>query len=252
MNRLPWILYDGDCLAEGGLSEIADASVDHVITDPPYEAEAHGKGRRTRRIARIEGKAVGVCVPEILPFDAITDEQRLTVGEHIGRIVKRWALVFCQTEGAYKWRIALERGGLDYVRTMIWVKPDAQPQFTGDRPGVGYESIVVAHRTGRKRWNGGGRVGVFTHGRERGPNGEGAPHPTTKPLPLMRELVELFTDEGETIVDPFAGSGSTGVACRMLGRHFIGWEIDREYAAIARRRLAGDEAKPSALQPSLW
>jgi site-specific DNA-methyltransferase (adenine-specific) len=116
---------------------------------------------------------------------------------------------------------------------------------------MGYESIVVAHRAGRKRWNGGGKVGVLTHGKA-GLTGDTQPHPTTKPLPLMRELVELFTDPGETICDPYAGSGSTGVAAGMLGRHFIGWEVDAEYHAIAMRRLRGEEARPDERQPSLF
>ena len=85
-------------------------------------------------------------------------------------------------------------------------------------------------------------------------NGEkGAkPHTSTKPTSLMRELVEDFTDPGDLVVDPFAGSGTTGVACRMLGRRFVGWERDPTYFEIACRRLAGDEATPRAEQPSLF
>ena len=78
------------------------------------------------------------------------------------------------------------------------------------------------------------------------------PHPTTKPLPLMRQIVEDFTDENDTILDPFAGSGTTGVAAIQLGRHFVGWERDANYHAIATRRLRGDEAKPNPAQPSLF
>ncbi len=53
-----------------------------------------------------------------------------------------------------------------------------------------------------------------------------------------------FTKPGELVCDPYAGSGTTGVACRALGRHFIGWESDTAMAAIARRRIAGDRAVP--------
>lgn len=247
---MTWDLRLGSCLDPlTGLASLADDSVDVTITDPPYEAEAHTKGRRTKRNG-------GVCVPEVLPFAAITSDVRVESAREIGRVARRWALVFCQTEAAQEWAACLVNAGLDYVRTMIWVKPDGQPQFTGDRPGVGYESIVVAHRPGRKRWNGGGRTGVFTCLREKGAlvTGEyiGAPHPTTKPLPLMRELVSLFSDPGELVLDPFAGSGSTGVACNQLGRHFLGWELSPEYHAIAMRRLRGEEAKPRPEQPSLF
>jgi site-specific DNA-methyltransferase (adenine-specific) len=242
-----WSLHLGDCIE--GMRTLADLSVDVVITDPPYEAEAHTKGRRTKR----DG---GVCVPEVIPFAAITHEQRVDVSFEVARTTRRWALVFCQTEAAQLWATCLIAAGLDYVRTMVWIKPDGQPQFTGDRPGVGYESVVVAHRPGRKRCNGGGRTGVFTAYREKGPLvcGEysGAPHPTTKPLPLMRELVSLFSDPGELVLDPFAGSGSTGVACRQLGRRFLGWELNRDYYDIACRRMRGEEAKPNPAQPSLF
>lgn len=244
---MTWTLHRGSCLdSVTGLASLADKSVDVTITDPPYEAEAHTKGRRTKRNG-------GVCVPEVLPFAAIDEDTRCGVALQMARVTRRWVLVFCQTEAAQPWAQALVAGGLDYVRTMIWVKPDGQPQFTGDRPGVGYESIVVAHHPGRKRWNGGGRTGVFVEnkGAGRAP-GSPAPHPTTKPLPLMRELVELFSDPGELVLDPFAGSGSTGVACNQLGRNFIGWELNDEYHAIATRRLNGDEAKPRPEQPSLF
>jgi site-specific DNA-methyltransferase (adenine-specific) len=54
----------------------------------------------------------------------------------------------------------------------------------------------------------------------------------------MERLVRLFSDQGELILDPFTGSGSTGVAALRLGRRFAGWEMNPEYAEMARRRLA--------------
>jgi DNA modification methylase len=250
---MTWTLHLGDCLDPvSGLASLADKSVDHVITDPPYEAEAHTLQRRGRDPGSGKGASEERGVVTLaLPFSAITGEQRAEVGAQIARVTRRWAQVFCQVEASVKWALALEAGGMDYVRTMVWIKPDAMPQYTGDRPGMGYESIVVCHQPGRKRWNGGGRVGVF----EANKNGVGvksAPHPTTKPQALMRELVELFTDLGETVLDPFAGSGSTGVACAALGRNFVGWERDANYHAIATRRLNGDEAKPRPEQPGLF
>ncbi len=69
--------------------------------------------------------------------------------------------------------------------------------------------------------------------------GETRVHTTQKPLALMEALVRDFTDEGETVLDPFTGSGTTGVACKRLGRSFIGWERDPKYHAIAEKRIAG-------------
>jgi DNA modification methylase len=71
-----------------------------------------------------------------------------------------------------------------------------------------------------------------------------------KPLPLMEQLIADFTNEGDLVLDPFAGSGTTLLAAERLGRNSIGWEKKAEHFEIARRRLAGDEAKPSPLQPS--
>ena len=219
------IVHLGDCLGPEGLASLPDKSVDHVITDPPYEAEAHTLGRR-------RGKAGGGAEESPLDFPAITQEQRQAVAVALARVARRWVVVFCQAEAVAAWKAALEAGGGSYRRPMVWVKPGAAPQFTGDRPGMGYESMVAAHAPGRSRWNGGGKHGVYIYP----PCGDGL-HMTQKPLELMLSLVRDFTDPGELICDPFAGSGTTGVACKCLGRRFIGWERDPKYHAIAERRI---------------
>lgn len=233
-----------------GLPSLEDDSVHVCITDPPYEAEAHTQQRRIcagRHLDELDADRATKATP--LSFSSISNDERRTVAAEIARVTRRWILVFCQVEAVHAWRDALEQGGARYVRTMVWVKPDAQPQLSGDRPGMGYESIVVAYGSpGRMRWNGGGRRGVFQHTRHPAP----APHSTTKPLPLMRELVDLFSDPGELVIDPYAGSGTTGVACRQLGRLFVGWEIDSDHAAIAERRIRGENASPDPRQPELF
>lgn len=65
-------------------------------------------------------------------------------------------------------------------------------------------------------------------------------HPCPKPLAPMSWLVESLTEGGEVVLDPFCGSGTTGVACLRLGRRFIGIEKDATYAAVARERLAAE------------
>lgn len=210
--------------------------VDHVITDPPYEAEAHTQARRVQRGAeRGTARARSEMRVETLPFGPISDADRITVSGQIAQVVRRWALVFCQAEAAHKWEWALVHGGMSKRRWCVWVKPDGQPQFSGDRPGMGYETIVACHASGASRWNGGGTLGVFVV-----PKGEGsgpAPHPTTKPERLMRDLVALFTDAGDVILDPFAGSGTTGVAAKRLGRRAILIEKEERYCEVAAKRL---------------
>jgi site-specific DNA-methyltransferase (adenine-specific) len=249
-----WDLRLGSCLDPvSGLASLMDLSVDVTITDPPYEAEAHTKGRRHLSKKRDGLYGDGRYATEApIPFAAIGESTRIGIAAEMARVTRRWILVFCQVEATHKWAAALEANGAGYIRTGIWLK-HGTPQFTGDRPGMGYESIVIAHRSGRKRWNGGGKCGVFKHNEHHMTSGGlESPHPTTKPLALMSELVDLFSEPGETVLDPFAGSGSTGVACNRLGRNFIGWELDANYHAIATRRFNGDEAKPRIEQPGLF
>jgi site-specific DNA-methyltransferase (adenine-specific) len=223
-----------DCLGPEGLATLPDKSVDAVLTDPPYEAEAHTKGRR------IHNPRTGECRMAPLGFAPMTAEGRDAAAAQMARVAKRWIVVFCQIEASHLWRAALEAGGARYVRTMVWVKPNGQPQLTGDRPGVGFETMVVAYGTaGRMRWNGGGKRGWLEHCVDANFSREPRHHETQKPLPLMEELTRDFTDPGELICDPFAGSGTTGVACRRLGRRFIGFERDAKYHAIAEKRIAG-------------
>jgi site-specific DNA-methyltransferase (adenine-specific) len=230
-----------DCLGPEGLATLADKSVDHVITDPPYEAEAHTLQRRTKE-DRGEGRQAGggdrwIVVEAPLDFAPMTPEGRLQVAAQFARVARRWIVVFCQAEAVQAWREALEAAGARYKRACVWVKPDAQPQLTGDRPGMGYESIVVAHAPGRSRWNGGGRVGVYVENKNRS-DLERTGHPTQKPIALMESLVRDFTDPGDLVLDAYAGSGTTGAACRRLGRRFLGFERDPRYHAMAERRIS--------------
>jgi site-specific DNA-methyltransferase (adenine-specific) len=221
-----WTIHEGDCL--GGLAALSDGSVDVVITDPPYEAEAHTP-------ERLVARAGGRLEVEPLTFPPITEEQRAESSRHMARLARRWILVFCQVEAAMKWRAALESAGAVYKRTCLWVKPDGKPQYSGDRPGIGYESIIACHAPGRSTWNGGGSHGVFIVNKS---GDQRTGHQTQKPLALMERLVRLFSNPGELILDPFVGSGTTGVAAIRLGRRFVGWELNPEYAEIARKRLA--------------
>lgn len=221
-----WALVEGDCLDV--LPTLPERSVTHVITDPPYSEYVH-----TKALSR----AVD------FGFDHITQEQREALADECARLASRWTLAFCDVESSHLWSGAFTSAGLDYCRTGAWVKIGAMPQFTGDRPGAGFEAIVIVHPKGRKRWNGGGSQAVWTHLIDRGmPGQDPRCHPTQKPLSLMLELVELFTDPGDVILDPYAGSGTTGVACLRLGRRFIGIERKPEHAKTARERLEAESA----------
>ena len=73
---------------------------------------------------------------------------------------------------------------------------------------------------------------------------KGFPHPSPKPLALAEWLVTNMTAAGDTVLDPFMGSGTTGVACVQAGRSFIGIEIDPDYFAVAKKRIEEAQMQP--------
>lgn len=212
------------------LPTLGEGSVAHVITDPPYSDWTHSKNRGNPLAGRAALKTI--------EFPAITPEERDSISRHVARVSRRWFLTWTDFEGVGDWVRAVCSSGLEHVRCGAWVKIGCAPQMSGDRPGTGAEVAVIAHPKGRKRWNGGGHAAIWTH-----PIAalEGAKeHTTQKPLSLMLELVELFTDPGDVVLDPFCGSGTTGVACLRLGRRFIGIERDEKYAQVATERLEAE------------
>lgn len=214
-----WRVIQGDCLSM--LPSYADGQFDHVMTDPPYSPRTHAGARTTT-------DAPGLEVVPLVDFAPLDGETFLGFCRQCVRVSKRWVIMFCD------WRHAAlaEDAGLPVIRLGVWVKPDAAPQFSGDRPGVGWEAVMILHRPGRKRWKGGGHHAVWVRNVERGSG-----HPTQKPVRLLREWVRLFTSPGERILDPYGGSGTTGVAAVAEGRSATVIEVDPRWCEVARDRI---------------
>ena len=191
-------------------------AVDVLMTDPPYNAKTH-KGART---AKSPGHSP-------IDFDSLSEETFIEFCANAVILTRRWVVMSC----AWQHAALLEKAGVPLVRLGIWHKPNGAPQFTGDRPGVGWEAVAILHREGKKRWNGGGHHAVWACNVEHGE------HPTQKPLKLLTDWVAKFTDTGETVLDPFMGSGTTGIACVKSGRKFIGIEKEERYFDLACRRI---------------
>lgn len=219
-------LYLGDCL------EILPTlpKVDAVITDPPYSANTH-KMAKTNRGA---GHGVG-----LLTFAAIGGEGFDAVMASCLAVSQGWVIATCDYKHAARFYEAPS-----FVRLGAWVKPNPMPQISADRPGQGFETVLILHSGATpKRWNRGGGAGVWQF-----PVHTDAQVPTQKPLALVQSFVSDFTQWGEVVCDPFTGSGTTGVACAALGRRFVGIEANEKHFDIACRRIE-EAQKQAALFP---
>jgi site-specific DNA-methyltransferase (adenine-specific) len=207
-------LYHGDCRDVLPAIERADV----LLSDPPYAPQTH------------QGARTVTCTRPLVDFAAVdADTLRAVFALAAPR---RW----CVATMDWKHIAELERqppAGLRFVRFGIWVKPNGAPQFTGDRPAMGWEGVGVLHAAdGPMRWNGGGSHAVWRV------NKENSDHPTGKPLDLVQRLCGLFSEPGELVVDPFCGGGTTLVAAKNLGRRAIGIEMDERHCETTARRLS--------------
>lgn len=243
-------LYCGDC------REILPTlgKVDHVITDPPYEDELH-KVFGSARAIRTDGKKRSRH--DTLGFVGVNASRNL-FSKLMVEASSGWLIAFSLAEGIRAWRDDIQEAGGKWDQTIFWIKPDATPRFNGQGPARGAECAAVAWcGTGHRKWNAGGKRGVYTHCVNVARQGE---HPTEKPLPLMLDLIADFTVPGDVICDPFAGSGTTGLACVKRARQFIGIEHDATYFDLARRRISEALKQPDmfverpakAVQPSMF
>lgn len=196
---------------------------------------------------------------------------RLPDGEYIAWI-RRWVeaaarcltddgamWVICGQEYAGDYQIAMRDAGLHWRSTVTWHETfgvncrrkfnrTSRPMFyfTKHRSRFTFNVDALSTRSkrqelGDKRASPSGKVldDVWTISRICGTFGERVPGvPTQLPLALVRRVVLGLTNPGDLVVDPFAGSGTTGVVCAESGRRFEGHELREEYAAIARARIA--------------
>jgi len=205
--------------------------VAHIITDPPYEAIMHASKAGIKGLVRPDGTHHWKPL-DFAPIDGI----RAEVVALASNACEGWFIAFCTSEGVGRWADEINASPMKYKRACVWVKPDSTPQMNGQGPAQGAEHFVCAWAgSGFAKWNGGGKRGVYTccvNGPER--HGE---HPTEKPRKLMAEIIADFTNAAQIILDPFMGSGTTGVAAVQMGRDFIGIEREEKYFDIACERI---------------
>lgn len=214
-------LYNADSFEV--MSSMQDESIDCVITDPPFTERTH-KGAR---------KNTSEGVKDLIHFESFTEEKLYSAFEELSRLTKGWVVSSIDYAHAF----AFDENppiGLRQMRIGVWVKKNATPQISGDRPAQGWEAISYLHRSDRKAvWNGGGHHGNYVTNI---PQSTG--HPTPKPLSMLSSFVERFSNPNEIIFDPFAGGGTTLLAARNLGRKVIGVEMQEEYCELIANRLS--------------
>lgn len=199
-----------------------------VLADIPY-GEVNRESAGLRNLDK--GKADSVTFPL---EDALKECVRLCSGS---------LYIFCGTEQVSRIRAAFVADGLS-TRLGIWEKTNPSPMNGQHMWLSNIECCVYGKRRGAP-FNEHCQSSVW-----RNPVERGKLHPTMKPLALIERLIRASSDKGDTVLDFAMGSGTTGVACKNLGRNFIGIELDENYYQIAKRRIKDTQRERSLLEIS--
>jgi site-specific DNA-methyltransferase (adenine-specific) len=211
-------LYCADCLDV--LPTLS--GVDAVVTDPPYGIPVGAAFVRTNCTVVSDGDEVHNTARDDRWFDFL---DCVVAGGNVAYFHGRGQEPKPTTVAAW--------------HRFYWVKPACPPT---PRPcfASAVEECTIGQTPGKRRWFGGGWLPNYWTGLSPNRLNESHGHPSEKPLDLIEILVTALADSGDTILDPFMGSGTTGVACVRTGRKFIGIEKERKYFDIAVKRIKAE------------
>jgi site-specific DNA-methyltransferase (adenine-specific) len=245
-------IIQGDC--NEYLPKIPTGSIHCIITDPPFGINFNdGDMANKREIFNFAGekKKKKTLKEHARPIanDSAEDADKLLkkVLPELNRVlVKGGVLCVCTTGGggsggriAYaKWSIWIDKM-FDFKQLVVW---DKGKMGMGWHFRRSYETVIVASKKGKpcKWYDKSGRIENIIR-----PNSNGIKkilprledHPCAKPPQLAQFFLRLFTQEENTVLDPFCGAGWVGEACKRMGRDFIGIEIDPHWAEVSRNRI---------------
>lgn len=218
-------LMQGDCLEK--MKEIPNGSVDMVLTDPPYNIARKNNFSTMGR----SGIDFGEWDKNADLFSYI-DQCYRVLGKNGSFVVFNG------------WKnlgdIARYSEALGFVvKDMLRLEKTNPMPRNRDRRYITDFECAIWFTMPKAKWTFNRQDDKyqrpkFTHSIERGL------HPTQKSLKLMMDLIRIHTNSGDVVLDPFMGSGTTGVACKNLNRKFIGIELDEDYFEIAKKRIHGD------------
>lgn len=231
-------LYNQDCIA--AMQQIDAESIDLIVTDPPYNLGNFMKKRDTN-LKKMRDNFFGSAGWDDMEFDEWSKSMddffkaSARVMKKGGTMIMFMAIIKVETI------IQLaEKHGFYYKTTGIWHKTNPMPRnmnlhFVNSTEAWVY--FTYKKRTGTFN-NGGAMFHDFIETSVT-PNGERkyGKHPTQKPEGLIQHFVEILSNPKDTVLDPFMGSGTTGVVAKRTDRDFIGIELDEEYFKIAQERI---------------
>jgi modification methylase len=246
------------------LPYLPEASVDLVFADPPYNLQLRQNLWRPN-MTRVNGVDEAwdqfAGFPE---YDAFCREWLLACRRVLKDSGSLW--VIGTYHNIYRLGALLQDLGFWILNDIVWVKSNPMPNFRGVRFTNAHETLLWAatgkgarytfHHHAVKALNDGLQMRSdwylpLTAAKERVRDQGRKAHPTQKPEALLYRVVLASSNPGDVVLDPFFGTGTTGVVAARLGRHWIGVERQGDYIEIARRRLeaeAGRQAAPASLE----
>lgn len=242
-----------DCME--GLAAIPDGSVDLVLTDPPYSSGGAFSGDRRSRTAVKYADTSYDGAAALPDFSGDNMDQRGFM--EFSRQVFAKCREKTKPEGVIAafidWRNlpalcdSLQAAGWVWRGIAVWNKPNGRPQKGRYRNEF---EFVVWGSNGPMPFDRG--VGCLPgYYRYQNVAGKDRQHQTEKPLQLIKDLLEIVP-AGATVLDPFMGSGTTAVACLQTGRNYIGFELSKEYHAVALQRVAEETAALAEEDDEAW
>lgn len=218
-------LYNGDCTKV--LKQYPDSSFDLVVTDPPYKTITGGDNNganSVRPAGMLSGNRKLFSYQNAIKFSEWLPE--------VYRVLKEGThcYIFTNSLNMKDLLIESENVGFKLHNILVWEKNNCTPsQFYMKNC-----EYVLFLRKGKARWiNNIGSSKTVHHF----DNVRHKEHPTEKPVDLLKFYIANSSHEGDIVLDPFMGCGSTGIACDELNRRFVGIEIDKEYYDKACKKL---------------
>lgn len=231
-------IYNGDCLSV--MEQIPDGSVDLILTDPPYNLGLfmHKRGTNLKRMRENHFAYSGW---DDLEFDTWKEEMRKFISESHRVLKKRGALVMFMSIIKVETIINLAQEYRFYYKTVgTWHKKNPMPRNMNLHFINSTESWLYFINDGTTGTFNNNGLPIHDHietGTISASERKFGKHPTQKPIALMEHFIKLLSNSNEIVLDPFMGSGSTGIAALMNERNFIGIEINTEYYNLANSRL---------------